>query len=382
MAFKYDQGFSQKIEVRKPGWVSGMKGSLRVSENKMKWYEFLIMEFETDFKKEEIGLKEEDVPFTRFRCLVIFLSPTQLEDEEREPLTKGAWTTVSIFDNVISDIIVKREGKIERGIICYKCIEHLNSGSMEQGLKNNSIGYFKREQGFLCDHRVCSVDRKHHCRNLHKDKKILIEPPNQDSQCLRMFLRNGIETIEKTKFKELYRKNLEVGDQIWIYRDRKQNCISKLNPYAHVVVFIGNNEVVHVTPSKCGCCKGIIRRQNIHEVIKDDEDTFFGHNIPGSQHAINIRGDIASQAEACVGLKFNYDHQNNCETFANLLMGFQFSVQGETTHSAVSGIFNCVNCCKCRRNVGDLAPKIRKRLKKRGLMTPGDDSYQRSGSCL
>ena len=41
-------------------------------------------------------------------------------------------------------------------------------------------------------------------------------------------------------------------------------------------------------------------------------------------HSINIRDIIAARAEACVQhppLVFDYDHQNNCEAFANLLTG-------------------------------------------------------------
>lgn len=373
----FDQGFSQKIESRKPGWVSGMKGRLTVTmENKVKWHDFLIMELETNFKNGGGGLNE--IPFSRYRCLVILLSPM-----EREPLTQGAWTSVSIFDNIMSDIIAKRRIRIERGLICFQCAMSVdaNSSSLEQALTCETIGYFYRKQGFSCDHSSCSNNHQHHCKNLGDQKlRIMIEPASIDSQCIRMFLKNGIEAMEKVKFK-LLKEYLEIGDQIWLYRNRKQNCISKIMPYAHVVIFVGNNKIVHVTPSKCGCCKGIIRKQNMKEVIKDEDETFLGHNIPGSQHSINIRDEIAKRAEACVGIKFNYDHNNNCETFANLLMGFGFSVQGEITPSAVSGMFGCVNCFKCKKNLGNLGPKIKKRLEERELLSPANSSYQRSGFC-
>ena len=51
---------------------------------------------------------------------------------------------------------------------------------------------------------------------------------------------------------------------------------------------------------------------------------FLGHEIPKMSHSINIRDVIAARAEACVQqppLVFDYDHQNNCEAFANLLTG-------------------------------------------------------------
>ena len=51
---------------------------------------------------------------------------------------------------------------------------------------------------------------------------------------------------------------------------------------------------------------------------------FLGHEIPEMSRSLNIRDIIAARAEACVQhppLVFDYDHQNNCEAFANLLVG-------------------------------------------------------------
>ena len=49
--------------------------------------------------------------------------------------------------------------------------------------------------------------------------------------------------------------------------------------------------------------------------------------------SINIRDVIAARAEACVEqppLVFDYDHQNNCEAFANLLTGAADTDLGKT----------------------------------------------------
>ena len=65
---------------------------------------------------------------------------------------------------------------------------------------------------------------------------------NAPKKTLAAFLRNGIEQIEKKPFKEL-QPTLTVGDQVWIYRDRKAkvpflgtkvpNCVSRIMPYAN-----------------------------------------------------------------------------------------------------------------------------------------------------
>ena len=62
---------------------------------------------------------------------------------------------------------------------------------------------------------------------------------------------------------------------------------------------------------------------------------FLGHEIPKMSHSINIRDVIAARAEACVQrppLVFDYDHQNNCEAFANLLTGAADTESGEHIH--------------------------------------------------
>ena len=54
---------------------------------------------------------------------------------------------------------------------------------------------------------------------------------------------------------------LQEGDQVWIYRSggtTRCNPVANIMPYAHVVVYVGNNEVVHVAKDT-GCCKGILK---------------------------------------------------------------------------------------------------------------------------
>ena len=78
---------------------------------------------------------------------------------------------------------------------------------------------------------------------------MLLEKGSQKT--LAAFLKHDIRNIEKKPFTELYPRLLE-GDQVWIYRDADANAIARLMPYAHVVVYLGQNEkgqgeVVHVT---------------------------------------------------------------------------------------------------------------------------------------
>ena len=90
--------------------------------------------------------------------------------------------------------------------------------------------------------------------------------------------------IEKKPFIELYPRLLE-GDQVWIYRDADANAIARLMPYAHVVVYLGQNEkgqgeVVHVTnnerccmPCRTGWCRtGTIKKAAIEDVIEENDE--------------------------------------------------------------------------------------------------------------
>ena len=100
---------------------------------------------------------------------------------------------------------------------------------------------------------------------------------------LHEFLEEGIQTIPKKPFREL-EKELQVGHQIWIYRDGSTNCnpVAVLMPYAHVAVYVGieggKKKVVHV--AKASTLKGVmtatIEKVSLTRVIKpDDEGNLF-----------------------------------------------------------------------------------------------------------
>ena len=66
-----------------------------------------------------------------------------------------------------------------------------------------------------------------------------LRPRPRDPETLHEFLKDGIKKIEKRPFREI-EGELQVGDQIWIYRDRRSNpCnpVALLMPYVHLAPF-------------------------------------------------------------------------------------------------------------------------------------------------
>ena len=108
---------------------------------------------------------------------------------------------------------------------------------------------------------------------------------------------------------------------------------------------------------------------------------FFGHHLPDFQTSANARDMIKKRALACTEepqLKFHYNQTDNCEGFANLIMGMPGVEQDP------SGFWGCcfklfcccINCCKSFRT-RTLKSVIMKRLKEKDLWTE-DDSYKKT----
>ena len=127
-----------------------------------------------------------------------------------------------------------------------------------------------------------TVSETHSIRDTHE---VMLKKETKKTFSLDAFLEDGIEQMTKRPFKELL-PTLKSGDQIWIYRDRKANCVSRIMPYAHVAVYVGDNKVVHVTKS-AQCCVGVmmgtIEKVPIGNVIKDNDQGDFTHYIVTSQ---------------------------------------------------------------------------------------------------
>ena len=105
---------------------------------------------------------------------------------------------------------------------------------------------------------------------------------------------------------------------------------------------------------------------------------FMGHKIPQDRRAFNTRDQIVAKAKALVDppqLLFAYDHHNNCEAFANLLIGAadlesgegMKEVMGQDIHPCIAAfccILDCFRCCRERKHLCDV---VQRRLKERGL---------------
>ena len=86
---------------------------------------------------------------------------------------------------------------------------------------------------------------------------------------------------------------------------------------------------------------------------------------------------IAEKALACADephLVFDYDHQSNCEAFANLVTGAAppaddvLGAQEGHTHCCIAGICHFVNCLKVKRSRRrNLAYVVQKRLNEREI---------------
>ena len=105
---------------------------------------------------------------------------------------------------------------------------------------------------------------------------------------------------------------------------------------------------------------------------------FLGHKIPAVRHAFNTRDQIVAKANALAAppqLLFDYDHHDNCEAFANLLIGAADldsggvnEVQGFNAHPCVGAfccLVNCFRSCRQRENLRDV---VQRRLVKKGIV--------------
>merc|ERR1719347_1027483 len=110
--------------------------------------------------------------------------------------------------------------------------------------------------------------------------------------------------------------------------------------YAHVAVYLGHDEVVHV--SREGL-KSVIKKENVEKVV--GRSPCFVKSI--SEPPPNLKRSISECAQACVGLKFQYSVTDaNCETFVNgITEGRFYTTQGEEHKmmAKVIGIINWMN---------------------------------------
>ena len=120
-------------------------------------------------------------------------------------------------------------------------------------------------------------------------------------------------------------------------------------------------------------------RHNKSTIIYFLIPVFLGHEIPAVRHAFNTRDQIVAKANALAEppqLVFDYDHRNNCEAFANLLIGAADldsggcvqEVQSVNTHPCVGAFCCLVNCLRSCRQRENLCDAMQRRLTERGIL--------------
>ena len=206
---------------------------------------------------------------------------------------------------------------------------------------------------------------EYHCSEIdsHELDEIII-PMMTERFTLQSLLKNeddlGLEIFETSEIKrKMFAGEFEAGQQIWIYHNSKisPNAISRINPYAHVVIYTGSkeennkqgevetvHEVVHVSKSWkcCTLMKARIRKENILKVIKSTDHIFIGHKLDNWQFSANAREKIVERALKCAkkpDIIFDYHHEQNCETFCNaILFNLPESTQAPETVGCVRGL--------------------------------------------
>ena len=136
---------------------------------------------------------------------------------------------------------------------------------------------FAQSQDFSSEDEGSDSEDEDH--TVDERQRILIKDEEEKDSALGEFLKKGIQTIPKKPFREL-ESDLQVGQQIWIYRDGRTNPynpVAVLMPYAHVAVYVGleggKKKVVHV--SKASALKGVmtatIEKVSLARVIKPED---------------------------------------------------------------------------------------------------------------
>ena len=310
----FDLAFCQKIEKRRLGTVGGIQGTLKWTNSELgiqepKKYFFLLLEHEST--KDARDIDSKDKPFSLNRGIKFHLKPSEGE------MTEDVFSILEEVDEAFHPFL----GEATRSLACKKCQE------------NGESGCFRITQG-----AKLVIDAK--CSNLRHfpDKKLIkLMKKKQKPFELKNLLKDDKALAKRQAFeqsdikRDMLSGKLEPGEQIWIYHDRRTNpCnpVAWFNKYAHVVVYIGQqngvHEVVHISKASWtrGLMKAKIRRQNVFEVIKPGDQVLLGHQIPSCEMSANIRKEIVARAVKTAekpSIVFDYHYTyvymmiNNCK---------------------------------------------------------------------
>ena len=149
---------------------------------------------------------------------------------------------------------------------------------------NGKSGFFRLEPGIKLrvNNTRCSDLKKH---KVGEELAAMMNKPfSLDSLLDQIKPENLAKFSESDIHQKMERGEMEVGQQIWIFHDGETdrwNCMANVNPYAHVVVYVGSrhekdrhgetrivHEVVHVSKSWkcCTLMKAEICREDVKKV--------------------------------------------------------------------------------------------------------------------
>ena len=271
--------WSQNIEGRQLGPVGGVQGVLRWHEEGVQEpqeYRFLILEWEGNIQASHVEEDPYSKSFARHRVVRLHLLPKQ--GDLRTPV-------LEILSKV-NEVVSTNLGSVRRLLSCKPCQLGGKPGFFELGEDLQLESEYDE-----CSELEHAPDEK---KVLQLRKDFAREKPFKLASLMKMPKENlGLEQFQSSKIKKnMLRGHLSKGEQIWIHHDAESdpfNPVARMNPYAHVVVYVGPtevdghkvHEVVHVSKKAmlCGFVKASIVKEDVMSVIQPHEKVFLGHKI-------------------------------------------------------------------------------------------------------
>ena len=180
---------------------------------------------------------------------------------------------IETFDEVMVSLV--QEGRMQRFLPCNACL----ALGKDRYFVEVGPGFELRDEMEICQgvNGDSRSDEKQHYMDERQKSLIRTIPP---VVAMNQTLRGGIQSQPLRDIE----KDLRIGDQIWINRDRSShpyNPVARLMPYCHVVVYVGADDddgqkkVIHVTPASIWDGKlmltATIKEDSINDVIKPDD---------------------------------------------------------------------------------------------------------------
>ena len=312
--------YSQKVEQKKLGNVAGVLGVMRWHTKGIREpeaFEFLLSEHETTLPSPDPDENTSNSDcYAIHRGIRVSLRPVKGQ------ICEAMFEILSMLD---AKFTLNLQG-FQRCQFCRQCTAEGKYGyfPLKEGMQLQST------DGLCCPNQEHTMDE-----SLVEIMQGAQEPePFQLNSLMEMKLEDlGMEVFKKSAIKnKMLKGDLDTGEQIWIYHDAviNPNLVARINPYSHVVVYVGArkdrngepvldrnrvqvHDVVHVAKSNWrGIVVAGISKVDINSVIKPNDMVFLGHKLKACQFAGNVRQKIAERAIACAEkpkLLFAYDHR-------------------------------------------------------------------------